>query len=82
MGALRKSRSVISLRQLFFAGLTGLMIGAPVPPWWPAALSGISIAYAAVAASPRAVTPRGTASSNVRCSAYSMLRRNSSPRLE
>ena len=46
-------------RHLFAAGLAGLMIGAPLPAWWPAALHGISSAHAAAAATPRAATPRG-----------------------
>ena len=58
MDAHRKPRSRISLRHLFAAGLAGLMIGTPAPPWWPAALHGISSAHAAAALAPRAVTPR------------------------
>lgn len=59
MDAHRKFCLRISLRHLFAAGLAGLIIGAPVPAWWPAALHGISSAHAAIAAAPRAVTPRG-----------------------
>lgn len=49
---------MISLRQLFSAGLIGLLTGLPMPAWWPTALHGIPNVHAADTATPRAVTPR------------------------
>lgn len=52
-----RSKPRISTRHLFAVSI-GLMTGAPLPVWWPAALQSVSCAHAAAAA-PRAVTPRG-----------------------
>jgi S1-C subfamily serine protease len=57
MGAHGKFR--IATRRLLVIGITGLMIGAPAPAWWPTALQSVSCARAAAAAAPRTVTPRG-----------------------
>ena len=64
MDAHRKLHIVTSPRHLFLAVLAGLMIGAPAPAWWPAALHGVSSAHAETAAKPRAVTPRGPLSAD------------------
>lgn len=59
MGARGNFRSKRSTKRLISAGLAYLTIGVPAPTWWPATLQGISCAHAAVAATPRAMTPRG-----------------------
>lgn len=59
MDAHYKSRIMVSTRRLFAAGLVYSVIGLPAPAWWPATMQSISCAFAAGAAAPRAVSPRG-----------------------
>lgn len=59
MDAHRRISIKVLTGRLLASGLAGLMLGAPVPVWWPAALRGTSDAHAATAAAPRAATPRG-----------------------